>query len=72
MTWDVKNSCFNENYKITLKDLSQEFRLKNIEKTRNYFVQEKEQNKLMSRKHKKIITTLIFFEHFLILVSLGY
>ena len=49
--------------------MSQEFRLQNIEKTRNYFVEEIKQNKLMSRKHKKVCTTLNYIEHFLILPS---
>ena len=30
--------------------MSQEFTLKNIEETRNYFLEEIEQNELMSRK----------------------
>ena len=33
--------------------LSQEFRLKNIEKINNYFIKETYQNKLSSNKHKK-------------------
>ena len=36
------------------KNISQEFRLKNIDKTRNYFLEEIEQNELMSRKNKKV------------------
>ena len=31
--------------------MSQEFRLKNVNVTRNYFLEEIEQNELMSRKH---------------------
>ena len=34
--------------------MSQEFRSKNIDKIRNYFLEEKVQNELMSRKHKII------------------
>ena len=49
--------------------MSQEFRLKNINKTRNYFLEEIEQDELMSRKHKKVCTTLNYIEHFLILAS---
>ena len=49
--------------------MSQKFRLKNIDETRNCFLEEKKQNKLMSRKHKKVCTTLNYFEHFLILTS---
>ena len=40
------------------ENLSQEFRLKNIDETRNYFLEKIEQNQLMSKKHKKICTTL--------------
>ena len=50
------------------KNISQEFRLKNIDEIRNYFLKEIEQNKLMNKKHKKICTTLDYIEHFLILV----
>ena len=32
---------------------SQEFRLKNIDKTRNYLIEEINQNKLMDKKHKQ-------------------
>ena len=34
--------------------MSQEFRLKNIDETRNYLLEEIKQNELMSRKHKKV------------------
>ena len=33
--------------------MSQEFRLKNIDKRRNYFFEEIKQSESMSRKHKK-------------------
>ena len=51
------------------ENISEEFRLKNIDETRNYFIEEMEQNKLMSRKHKRVCTTLIYIELFLILAS---
>ena len=51
------------------KSISQEFRLKNIDETRYYFLEEIEQNELMSRKCKKVCTTLNYIEHFLILPS---
>ena len=51
------------------KNISQEFRLKNIDKTRNYFLEEIEQNELMSRKNKKVYTTLNYFEHLIVLAS---
>ena len=49
--------------------IGQEFRLKNVDHTRNYFFEEKKQNELMSKKHKKVCTTLNCIEHFLILAS---
>ena len=49
--------------------ISQEFRLKNIDETRNYFLEEIKQNELMSKKPKKVCTTLNYIEHFLILAS---
>ena len=49
--------------------MSEEFRLKNIDETRNYFLQEIRQGELVSRKCKKVCTTLNFIEHFLILAS---
>ena len=49
--------------------MSQEFRLKNINKTRNYFLEEIEQNELMSRRHEKVCAFLKYTEHFLILAS---
>ena len=49
--------------------MSQEFRLKNLDETRNYFLEKLKQNELISRKHKKFCTTLNCIEHFLILAS---
>ena len=54
---------------IVEENTSQEFRLKNINKTRYYFHKEIEQNELMSKKHKKICTTLTYIESFDILAS---
>ena len=51
------------------ENISQEFRLKKIQETKNYFVEEIEQNELMSMKHKKICTTLNYTEHFLVFSS---
>ena len=51
------------------ENISQEFRLKNIDEARSCFLQEIVQNELMSRKHKKVCTTLNYIEHFLILAS---
>ena len=49
--------------------MNQEFRLENIGETRNYFLEEIEQNELMSTKDKKICTTGNYIEHLLILIS---
>ena len=51
------------------ESISQEFRFKNIDETRNYFVKEIKQNELMRKKYKKVCTTLNYIEHFLILAS---
>ena len=51
------------------ESISQEFRLKNVDKTRNYFLEEIEQNELMSRKHRNVCKTLNYIEHFLVLAS---
>ena len=48
---------------------SQESRLKNGDEAKNYFIEETEQNELMSNKHKKVCTPLNYIEHFLILAS---
>ena len=49
--------------------ISQDFRLRNIDETRNYFLEEIEQHELMSKKHKKVCTTLHYIEDFLVLAS---
>ena len=43
--------------------------MKNINETRNYFLEDIEQNELMSRKHKKVCRTPNYIEYFLTLVS---
>ena len=52
------------------ESISEEFTLKDIEETRNYFLEEIEQNEFISRKHKEVCITLNYFEHFLILASI--
>ena len=54
---------------IVEENISQEFRLKNIDKTRNYFIEDMKQNELLLKKHKKVCTNLNYIEHFLILSS---
>ena len=51
------------------ENIIQEFRPKNIDETRNYFLEETEQNELISKKHKNVCKTLNYIEHFLILAS---
>ena len=46
-----------------------EFRLKQLDETRNYFLEEIKDNDLMSKKHKKTCKYLDYVEHLLILVS---
>ena len=51
------------------ENISQEFRFTNIDETTNHFVKEMQRNELMSKKHKKVCTTLNYIEHLLILAS---
>ena len=53
------------------ENLNQEFRVKNIDETRNYFLEELNQlmSKKVSKKHKKVGATLNYIENFLILAS---
>ena len=41
----------------------QEFKFKNTDETRNYFLEEIEQNELMHRKRKKVCTTLSYIKN---------
>ena len=54
---------------MTKENKSQEFRLKNIDETRHYLIEEINRNKLISKKHKKVCKTLNYIDHFLILDS---
>ena len=51
------------------ENISQEFRLKNIGETRNCLIDEINRNELISKKHKKVCTTLNYIQHSLILIS---
>ena len=46
------------------ENISQEFRMKNIEETKNYLIKEINQNELITNAHKKICMTLNYTEHF--------
>ena len=49
------------------ENVSQEFRLKNIDKTRNYLIEEISRNELINKKHKKVCTTLNYIEQYIVL-----
>ena len=51
------------------ENISQEFRLKNLDKTRNYLIEEINQYELMSKKHKELYRAFNYIEHLLILIS---
>ena len=53
------------------RNISQEFRFKNIDKTKNYFVEEIKENKFLSKKNKKVCRTLNYIEHLLILACVA-
>ena len=48
---------------------SQEFRLKNLEEKKNYFIKEIDKDKLMNTKYKKVCMALNYIEHCIILAS---
>ena len=53
----------------TEENIGQEFRLKEIDKTRNYLIEEIKLNELISEKHKKVCRILKYAEHLLIIAS---
>ena len=54
---------------MTEENISQEFRSKEIDKTRNYFIEETKQNELRSKKHKKVCKALNYTKNSLIVSS---
>ena len=52
------------------ENISQELRLKNRNNTRNYFLEEIEQKQMMSKKHRKVCTTLDYVEPDFFLASI--
>ena len=54
---------------MTEENISQEFRLKNINETKNYLIEEINQNELMSKKYIKAYRNLNYTEQLLILIS---
>ena len=51
------------------ENISHKFRLKDTEETRNYLLEEINQNELMSRKQEKVCTTLNYIARVIILAS---
>ena len=49
------------------ENISQEFRRENIDETTNYLIDKIMRNELISKKHKKVCTTLNYIEQVLIL-----
>ena len=52
------------------ENISQELKLKNMDETRNYLIEEINQNELMSKKHKKVYGVFNYIEHLLIWISI--
>ena len=50
---------------MTEESISQEFRLKNIDETRNYLIEEINRNELVSKKRKKILEFSIILNTYL-------
>ena len=51
------------------ENVSQEFRWRKLDKTRNFFIEEIQQNHLISKKHKQVFKVFNYMKHLLILVS---
>ena len=51
------------------ENMNQEFRLKKINKVRNYLIAEINRNELMSKKHTKFFRVLNYIDHSLIVIS---
>ena len=49
--------------------MAYEFRLKNINQARNYFIKEMKQNESMSKRHKEVCKVLNYIKHLFILAS---
>ena len=45
------------------ENMNQEFRLKKIDEIRNYLIEEINQDKLMSKKHKKVVEIWIILTY---------
>ena len=47
------------------ENISQQFRLEKVNEARYYFIEEINQNELMTKKHKKICSVLNYIDHLL-------
>ena len=54
------------------ESIRQEFRLKNRDETRNYLIEEIDQNELMCKKHRNVCRVLNYIDHLLILDQLQF
>ena len=54
---------------ITEDNVNQKIRLKKKDEERNHFIEEINQNEMISKKHEKVCRFLNYIEHLLILVS---
>ena len=50
------------------ENMSQEFRLKEIDEIRNYLIEGINQNELMSKKHKKVSSVLNYIDYLFIVI----
>ena len=60
---------YNHIKNIAAENISSELRLKNVDETRNYWIEEINRKESTSQKHQKVCWNLNYFEHFLILAS---
>ena len=54
---------------MSKENICQEFKMKCINGTRKYLIEEINQNELMSKKHRKVYRVLNYIEHLLDLIS---
>ena len=47
------------------ENISQQFRLEKVNEARYYFIEEINQNELMTKKHKKVCSVLNYIDHLL-------
>ena len=67
----LRNSIEQYQKSMIEENIIQEFRFKEIDEQRNYFIEEIKQNELISKKHKKICRILNYIRHLLILAFTG-